>query len=383
MNRIKAYTVIIFCLMGYAARSQDTATRWWNPAADPVRTIEGQAWPEENGQPYSRLPARAQKGVSAEVWNLSQQSAGLMIRFKTTAERIIIRYQITGAQAMPHMPATGASGIDLYAVDATGTLLWCAGKYAFKDTVQYTFSDLKPERAGATGTEYRLYLPLYNTVRWLEVGVPSSDSLVPLPVRKKQPIVVYGTSIAQGACASRPGMAWTAILSRRLDMPLINLGFSGTGRLDPAVTKLITELPARVFVLDCLPNLTGGKPPFTETEIYNRLIAAVKQLRTEHAQTPIILTDHFGYTDAPINPIKRALYKTMNKINHQAYSDLVKQGVRSLYLLPIEQLQQDGDTMVDGTHPSDLGMMRYAAAYEALIRKILKRTLPTATHPAS
>ena len=372
MKWISAYTAVLFCLLVQPARSQDSAAaRWWNPAVSSPRAIEGQAWPEETGQPYGRLPARAEKSVSAEVWNLSQQAAGLVVRFKTNAEKITVRYQVAGPQAMPHMPATGVSGVDLYGIDAAGTWLWCAGKWAFKDTIEYNFSNLQPEHADAQGIEYRLYLPLYNTVRWLEIGVPLRSKLAPLPARKIKPIVVYGTSIAQGACASRPGMAWTAILSRRLDLPVINLGFSGAGRLDPEMTKLITEVPARVFVLDCLPNLVGGKATFTETDIYDRLMAAVKQIRAVQARTPIILTDHFGYTDAPVSPVKRALYKTANRINHQVVKDLAAQGVGSVYLLPVEQLQQDADTMVDGIHPSDLGMMRYAAAYEALIKMIL------------
>ena len=82
------------------------------------------------------------------------------------------------------------------------------------------------------GREYRLYLPLYNQVTWMEVGVAKDVYFEPLPVRKEKPIVVYGTSIAQGACASRPGMAWTSILGRKMDRPLINLGFSGFGTFD-------------------------------------------------------------------------------------------------------------------------------------------------------
>ena len=366
------YMLLFCCLPGFRAGSQDTAAlKWWNPAG--AGCTEGQAWPAESIRPYDRLPQRAAGQVPEEVWSLSQQAAGLVVRFRTDAQQITVRYQVTGALAMPHMPATGVSGIDLYGYNDR-RFLWCAGKYSFRDTIQYRFTGLQPQTAPAAGIEYRLFLPLYNGVKWLEVGVPGGSRFAAMPARKETPVVVYGTSIVQGACASRPGMAWTALLSRRLNRPVANLGFSGTGRLDEPVVKLIAGISAAVFVLDCLPNLIGGKAVFTDKEIHDRLVAAVKQLRHSHPSVPVIITDHFGYTDAAINPEKRAAYRHVNRINHQVFAALLARGVRRLYLLPAEQLHQDEDTMVDGIHPTDLGMMRYAEAYEKLIRRVLKET---------
>lgn len=372
---IKSLIVLLFVLVKQATFAQnETGFKWWDPAKNKTNTIEGQAWPKEVLAPYDRFPARAEKMVNAEVWKLSKQSAGLVLRFKTDASSIHIRYQADGALAMPHMPATGVSGIDLYGVDNAGNYLWCAGKYAFKDTIEYKFTNLKPEKRDAKNSiEYRLYLPLYNSVKWLEIGVPDSNFITPIAARKDKPVVVYGTSIVQGACASRPGMAWTSILSRRLNLPVINLGFSGTGRLEKEVLDLINEVDASVYILDCLPNLTGGKNTFPQIEIYNRLVNAVKQIRAKHPLTPIVLTDHFGYADALINPVKHAEYIKVNQTNHQAFAGLQAQRIKNLSLLPMENLKQDMDSMVDGIHPTDLGMMRYAEAYQQLLSKILKK----------
>lgn len=368
------FIILVLYLLNSKAIAQTTDFSWWNPANNSFTTIEGQGWPNELKETYHRLPARAESTVNPEVWKLSQQSAGLIIRFKTNAEEITIRYQLNGAFAMPHMPATGVSGIDLYGIDAGGNYLWCAGKYAFKDTIEYKFINLKPKKTDVkTGIEYRLYLPLYNSLKWLEIGTPKSSSFTPIPIRKEKPVVVYGTSIAQGACASRPGTAWTAILSRKLNMPVINLGFSGTGRLEKEVINLINEIDARAFVLDCLPNLVGGKNTFSETEIFNRLVDAITRIRVQHPKTPVILTDHFGYTDAAINPVKRADYLMANHANHRAFAASKAQGVQYISLLPMANLKQDMDTMVDGTHPTDLGMLRYATAYQQLLNKVLQK----------
>src|SRR5690606_24820922 len=83
--------------------------------------------------------------------------------------------------------------------------------------------------------EYLLYLPLYNGVSSVEIGVPAGRSLTKGPPRDEahaKPIVFYGTSITHGACASRPGMVHTAILGRWFERPVINLGFSGNGRME-------------------------------------------------------------------------------------------------------------------------------------------------------
>ncbi|MEZ6091654.1 MAG: SGNH/GDSL hydrolase family protein [Pirellulaceae bacterium] len=77
--------------------------------------------------------------------------------------------------------------------------------------------------------EYALYLPLYNGVDTMRIGVAEGSRFETMSPRDK-PIVFYGTSITHGACASRPGMVHTAILGRRFDMPVVNLGFSGNGK---------------------------------------------------------------------------------------------------------------------------------------------------------
>lgn len=143
---------------------------------------------------------------------------------------------------MPHMPATGVSGVDLYMKDANGQALWCAGKYSFGDTVRYTYDNLTYRRQSDKGNEFCLYLPLYNGVNLMEIGVPAGSHFEFAAPSKKKPVVIYGTSIAQGACASRPGMAWTNILQRKLDFPVVNLGFSGNGRLEEEFFRLLAEL---------------------------------------------------------------------------------------------------------------------------------------------
>lgn len=370
-----SYLFLLFLFFGNFAFSQSTGFTWWNPKTSEFPVIEGQAWPKELKNPYDRLPARAEKLVREPVWGLSNQSAGLMIRFRSNADSIKIRYTVGGKHALPHMPATGVSGVDLYAISSDGDWRWCAGKYAFNDTISYTFKNLAPNDGyHKLGREYRLFLPLYNSVKWMEIGVQEGSKFTPLAVRPDKPIVTYGTSIMQGACASRPGMAWTAIVGRKLDRPLINLGFSGNGRMESELIDFVGEIDAKIYILDCLPNLIiqpDSKTSIPADQVKKRILDGVRALRKKRPGIPIVLTEHAGYTDENINAQRKNYYQEVNQILQEAFSQLKSEGLQEIYTIPKADFGQDIETTVDGTHQTDLGMMRYAEGYEKHIRKIL------------
>ncbi|MBN1442046.1 MAG: SGNH/GDSL hydrolase family protein, partial [Planctomycetes bacterium] len=195
--------------------------------------IEGRGW-SDTESPYDRLPARAKDVVRPPVWSLSLDSAGMCVRFITDATSIHARWTLRSKSlAMPHMPATGVSGLDLYFKGTDGRWRWLAvGRpTAFPTNEARLAADLPPGKR-----EYLLYLPLYNGVTSVEIGVPEAATIEKAPPRgpgERKPIVFYGTSITQGGCASRTGMVHTAILGRWLEHPVINLGFSGNGRMEP------------------------------------------------------------------------------------------------------------------------------------------------------
>ena len=265
--------------------------------------------------------------------------------------------------------------MDLYAKTSDGDWRLYRGKYSFADTISYQYSNIDPNgKYHDKGRQYQLYLPLYNEVEWLEIGVPEDAVLEPLPLRQEKPIVVYGTSIAQGACASRPGMAWTSILGRKLDRPLINLAFSGNGRLEEEVINYITDIDAKIFVLDCLPNLGATKDRSLD-EVRQLIISGIEQIRTSRPATPILLVEHDGYSDGAVDTDRYKTYTDLNRIAKEAFAQLRSEGVRDIHLLTKEELNLSMESYVDGTHPTDLGMMEYALAYEMALRKILKEPI--------
>ena len=381
---VKIFLILIFIATTTHSFSQQSKTyKTWNPALDTLQVVEGQAWSKEVKSFYDRLPARAEKTVRNEVWELSQNSAGLSLRFRSNANEIIVKYVVGEELQFPHMPATGVSGVDLYAKNSDGKWLWCAGRFSFGDTIVYRYKGMLSKDEYENPFDYTLYLPLYNSVKWLEINVPDSSLFTPLPARKEKPILVYGTSIAQGGCATRPGLAWTNILSRKLDRPIINLGFSGNGRLEKELIDLITEVDAKLYVLDCLPNLS----PENIGELKKKIVESVKELKSKRPDIPVLLTDHDGYTDEEINPASKEETRILNTVQKQEFDSLATAGTKDIYLLTKNEIGQDIETMVDGTHPNDIGMMRYADAYEKKIRAIIHEpvgdistTIPVTQH---
>jgi hypothetical protein len=325
-------------------------TLWYDGALFP---LEGKGWGNTESY-YDRLPAAAKDKVRAPVWDLSRHSAGMCLRFTTDATAVKVRWTLRGENlALPHMPATGVSGVDLYA--RTGNERWRFVKNGRPNSI------LNEESFRVTpGTECMLYLPLYNGVKSIQIGVSKDKALFRATASRgtqNKPIVFYGTSITQGGCASRPGMACTAIVRRQLDVPVINLGFSGNGKMEPEMADLLAELDPAAYVLDCLWNMGPA-------EVSERVGPFVRKLRAVRPGTPILLVEDSSVSNA--TPTEKGA------ILRRIYADLKAEGITGLHFLSNrDMLGTDGDGTVDGCHPNDLGMMRQAIVFSDALAVIL------------
>ena len=325
--------------------------------------VEGKGW-SETKKYFDRLPAKAEGFVRDQVWNLSRDSAGMCFRFVSDSPNIYVRYELSQESlSMTHMAATGHSGVDLYAQDGMGIDRWVAVVRPGKQKMDTTLAkDLAPG-----SRRYTLYLPLRNGVESLEIGVVRGQSFTALSPRNEKPIVFYGTSIMHGACASRPGMAFPSILGRRLRRPIINLGFAGNGRMEIEVGSLLVELNPCVFVIDCLPNMN-------ESTVSQRAVPLVKKIRETHEKTPILLVEDRSFTSTRFFPARKQRHQKNRIALKNAFKELQNLGIKNIFYLDGDNLLgQDGEAATDGSHPSDLGMVRYADAYEPALRAILRQ----------
>ena len=329
----------------------------WHEAAG--LTIEGRGW-NDTETFYYRLPKSAKSKVTEAVWGLASNCAGMIVRFSTDASELKVRWNLTSSSlAMNHFAATGVSGVDLY-VKYKGHWRWVGiGRPAAQENESTLFSDLPVENR-----EFMLYLPLYNGLSVLDLGIPEGVKIEGSPVRTTKPVVFYGTSILQGGCASRPGMAYPAIIGRKLDIPIINLGFSGNGKCEHEAADLLAELDPSVYVIDPLPNMA-------EDTVDDHIRYLLKALHSAHPNTPVILVENVVYQYEFIHEGPR---NAKNVILEKVYKDSAKEwNGRLYYVKNAKLLGSDGEGTVDGVHPTDLGFVRMADALAPVIKKAMGR----------
>lgn len=345
------------CLLSSTAAI--AATEWHNATGFDV---EGRGWTTTEST-YDRLPTSAKGVVPDSVWGLSHDSAGITVRFQTDSQTVSIRWTLRRDNlAMPHMPATGVSGVDLYQ-RVNGA--WRFVGTGFPQHPQLNEASFTLEAGLPAPRELLLNLPLYNGVSQVEIGIPAGTTIskaAPRAAGHSKPIVIYGTSIVQGGCASRPGMAHTNIIGRMLDRPVIHLGFSGSGRMEPAVSHLLTELDPAVYVIDCIWNMGDLK----EDEMASRVTELVRSIRAAHPTTPMLFVGQSHFREA-------AHPTPSSEFQRKAVAKLRTSGVSGLYdLSGAGLIGTDGEGTVDGCHPNDLGMMRQAEAIGRALRKLLR-----------
>ncbi len=312
---------------------------------------------------YNRFPEKYKTSIRKEVWGLGQHSAGMSIRFRTNASQITIRWTVKGDNIMDHMPFTGIKGVDIYAMVDDSWKYVNTGRVKGKEN-EFTVVKTKD----LVFREYLLNLPLYDGVESLYIGVNKNAEITPPKEEylvSAKPVVYYGSSIAQGGCASRPGMAFTNILARSMDRPFINMGFSGAGTFDLPVGEAIAEINAAAYVIDCNPNTTTDL-------IYEKCVELVKLLKKKRPEIPVLLVEAFNYENGFVKPENSENTKK-NKELKRAFETLKDLGIKQLFYKKGDGLiGDDHEGTVDGVHPNDVGMLRIAEEIEPAIRKIIK-----------
>ena len=318
---------------------------------------------------YLRLNEKDKENVRSEVWSLSKNSSGVQIHFSTDSPTISVRLSLENYGNMGNMNNVGKNGVDLYC--------WKNNNWQFVDsgipngennifTLGKNLKQLKQQ--------YILNLPLYNTVKKVEIGIQKKSTITfGSNFKKMKPIVFYGTSITQGASASRPGMAYTNIISRNLNQQVYNLGFSGNGLFEKSVAKILCKMNPEIYVIDCTPN---SSPEIIKKNAFD----FIELLHQCKPNTPILLIESVIREEAYFNSADKNTFGGINYINAQnnelrkVFNKASEKGIKNIFYLSGENLiGQDHEATVDGTHLTDLGMFRIANQIENKINQIFQQ----------
>lgn len=313
---------------------------------------------------WKRLPDSLDATIRPDLFDLGSNTAGMYLRFASNTTAISVRWKSLKKFNMNHMTPTGIRGLDLYVMqpDSSWTFMNSVRPRVHDYLTTYSVVDQLERRE----REYILYLPLYEGIDSLYIGIDSAayivENKIDLPCRKR-PVVMYGTSILQGGCATRAGMAHTNILGRMMNREIINLGFSGNAKLDVEIARLMANVEnAGMYVIDCMPNNT--------TENFRKNIEPFYfALREARPDVPIL------FIESPYFPISRFKSDVMdalkgkNRALRDFYDRRIAAGDKNLYYMYGEEVLGDEEGTVDNYHFTDGAFRFFAGKLLPLIEK--------------
>lgn len=310
---------------------------------------------------FHRVDTLKYTTLPKEVKELCTNSAGLAFSFKTNSPIIKVRWNVSNKMDYSNMSLIVQKGVDLYIKKNNKWVFAGVGKPKGESSdvtvVKNMNNDLK---------ECLLYLPLYDEVKSMEIGVTKESFICNNNNPFKGKIIVYGSSITQGASASRPGLAYTSQLSRSSGWQFINLGFSGSGKMEQSVARMLADIQnVDAYILDCIPNPSPK-------EIEERTVNFISTIRKEHPNVPIIIIQSIIRESGNFDKEVSEYVEKQNNTIDREISKLKEAGVKGVYLIKEDNfLGEDHEGCIDGIHPNDLGFSRMIEKYKIHLSKIL------------
>lgn len=353
---------IAVCAM-FAVGAAVAADADWNWYENEALPFGGKGYKDTDGF-FDRWPARAKGKLPRGLDSMRHHTTGMYVRFNTDASRIRVEWKVYNEHPSdPLIPEAGLIGIDVYGWEESA----CGGKGAwrFKGNKRYWGRNQtvpgEAEFGWTPGRPCIVFLPLRATMKSFRIGVPKGKTITPHPYRvpDAKPIVHYGTSIVHGGCASRPGLAFTAIAARDLDLPYVNLGFSGAAKMEASVPEFLAEAEASLYVIDARWNMN---PEMVSTNCAP-FLRKMKELKPD---VPMLLCEGCTIRESDkCNDVFRKVYETLKA------EDPVKW--RNLYYFSSETMlpKDDQEATHDFCHPNDYGMVPMGHAYARRIREVL------------
>ena len=326
---------------------------------------------DDTERTYSRLPIWLKDSVRPDLWNRQQCSTGIGVRFATNSSTIGVRYDLFWNTHMIHMADTGLKGTDLYILE--GDSVWRhvnTNRPYIKKGTDKTCEFTYVEHLSPNMKEFMVYLPLYDGITDLDIVVDSGATITagnPEIIDKNKKVIAYGTSILQGGCASRTGMCATNIMSRDLNCEIVNLAFSGEGKMDYCMARAMAQIPdVDLYFLDPVPNCTAM---MCATLTYD----FVKILVEARPEVPIVMLEGPMYPYSRYDPSFGNYLPRKNEALRRNFERVKKDHPNAkLYYITADKLDRAyNDGTVDGIHLTDLGFVEYAEEITPILREIL------------
>ena len=311
------------------------------------------------GDSLVRMPGEIAKTVNRKVAVLYLHTAGGRIKFKTDSTTLAVRAEMHNRSLFSHQPAIGTAGFDVYEKDAKRGEVYVS---SFKPPIEViTNYEGKVNLGEKRMRELTLTLPLYSGIKKLYLGLDTDAAIeCASDYSNSKPIVFYGSSITQGACASKPSDSYEAVISRRFNVDYVNLGFSGSACAEENIYNYINTLDMSIFVYDYDHN---AKDPDHLNRTHERMFLAIRE---KHPTLPIIMMGRPRY-------YANADTRARLEIIRTTYENALMRGDENVYFLTGSELMAlcGEDGMADEAHPTSLGFFSMAKAVGDVIENII------------
>ena len=306
-----------------------------------------------NEPDFKRMPDAVAETVNPGVKSLNYATAGGRVRFCTDSQYVAIRAIMPSIAHMSHVAMTGSSSFDLFIDDPESGISRFHRPFRIDPKAKNGYESILKFSTRRT-RYFTINFPTYSNVRDLWIGL-QQDATVGSGVKYRAipPIVYYGSSITQGACASRPGNIYQNIICRRLNIDYINLGFSGNGKAEDTMVDYLAGLEMSAFVADYdhnAPNVAHLEA--THCKMYEKIRAA-------HPDLPYIMISRVDFDCSYDENIHR------RDVIMDTYRYARAKGDRNVYYIDgagvFRGPYQDLCT-TDGCHPTDIGFALMADA---------------------
>lgn len=322
--------------------------------------------PEEPGH-FRRMPRDVAQNTSKRVNILHTNTAGARLRFMTDSAYIAVGaifppMEFPSARTAAFCGANGFS-FDLFVDGEHCRVLWPETQVQKGSVVSFEIPDGKYE-ASVSFSERKprqitLCFPSFVNISQVYIGLQADAVVAPgQAYRNEKPVVFYGSSITQGACASRSGNIYQNILSRKLNFDYINLGFASGCKAQDVIIDYLCTLDTPLMVFDYDHN--APTPEFLE----QTHLPALRKLRAARPEVPIIVLSKPDMDTGEEDVRRRA------EIIENNCRILASESTAPVHFIDGRKIfhSHDKDMMtIDGTHPTDLGMYCIAEAlYEVM-----------------
>lgn len=316
------------------------------------------------GQPYfRRLPEDVAEATSPGVAKLCREAAGGRVRFTTDSSYIAIKVEMGPYARSAHTTLCNGAGFDLY--EDTETDSRFIKPFLPPYNFDRDYEQIIKLQGGRKKRSFTINFPVHGLVKRLYIGL-QEDSVLEAgkKYRDAAPIVFYGSSIVHGTAASRPGLTYEGIVSRRLNMDYVNLGFSGQAKGEAVLVEYMAGLNMSLFVCDYDHNApTVEFLRDTHRRVYDIF-------RAKQPETPYIMISRPNIATNPVDFAER------RDVVIDTYRYARSLGDRNVYYIDGESFflgKYENECTMDSVHPNDLGFTLMADGIESEIRRAMAK----------